>query len=95
MSLSICAKLETLAHKQLRGVEFRKDERTFLRGYGANLAAVMFYDGDSSGFPKDDAPRVVDVHSQQGKVLEVGIGRPRALWVVYPICWITGNWANW
>jgi hypothetical protein len=46
----------------------------------------MLYGGNSYDVPKDDAPRIVDVMSNPGigKVLEVGIGRPRYLWVLYP-----------
>jgi hypothetical protein len=47
-------------------------------------AGIMFYDGPSCHDPKVDAPPLADVHSQRGKVLEVGIGRPRVIWVVYP-----------
>lgn len=80
----LSAKLESLTHKQLRGAAWRDDEKDFILGYGKDLARIMFYDGDSYDDPKDDAPRVVDVHRQKGKSLEVGIGRPRAIWVAYP-----------
>ena len=47
----------------------------------------MFYDGNSYVSPNDDAPRVVDVFSNPntGKVLEAGVARPRALYVLYPL----------
>jgi hypothetical protein len=76
--------LEPLAQKQLRGEEWSKDEAKFILGYGTSLAHVMFYGGNSYSDPKDDAPRIVDVHSRQGNHLSVGIGRPRTVWVVYP-----------
>jgi hypothetical protein len=59
----------------------------FVEDYGAALAQVMFYDGNSYVSPNDDAPRVVDVFSSlsSGKVLEVGVARPRAIYVLYPI----------
>lgn len=81
---AMSAKLETLAHKQLRGKALRADEKQSILDYGKELPFVMFYGDNSYLFPNDDAPRVVDVHRQRGKSLEVGIGRPRVLWVVYP-----------
>jgi hypothetical protein len=82
----LCRRLEALAHKQLRGVPFTKEEDHFLEEYGAHLGAVMLYGGNAWLTPRDDAPRVVDVFSNpnNGKVLEVGIARARALWVLYP-----------
>ena len=80
----LAANLETLAHKQLRGVAFRDDERQFIQGYGKALAHVMFYGGNSYGDAKDDAPRIVDVYRRYGRSLSVGVARPRVLWVVYP-----------
>jgi hypothetical protein len=83
----LCHRLESLAHKQLRGVAFSEEENQFLRDYGKSLAGVMLYDGNSYLTPTDDAPRVVDVHSNPnlGKHLEVGIARARALYVLYPV----------
>jgi hypothetical protein len=80
----LCHRLETLAHKQLRGVAFNEREQDFVRGYGKELAAIMFYGGNSYFSPRDDAPRIVDVFSSKSAHLEVGIGRPRALYVLYP-----------
>jgi hypothetical protein len=84
---TLCRRLETLAHKQLRGAPFGKEEDRFIEHYGATLAQVMFYDGNSYVDPRDDAPRVVDVFSNPntGKVLEVGVARPRAVYVLYPV----------
>jgi hypothetical protein len=47
----------------------------------------MLYGGNSYFIPRDDAPRVVDVftNSAEGKHILVGIARPRALWVLYPV----------
>jgi len=82
----ICAKLEALAHKQLRGVPFNETENSFLKGYGREIARIMFYGGNSYLSPNDDSPRIVDVYSNPNvkKFLEVGIARPRALYVLYP-----------
>jgi len=83
---TVARRLETLAHKQLRSVPFDKDEERFILGYGAEIAGIMFYGGNSWLTPHDDAPRIVDVYANPmtGKVLEVGIGRPRAIYVLYP-----------
>ncbi len=80
----LCGRLEALAHKQLRGVAFNQRENDFLKGYGRTLARIMLYGGNSYFTPKDDAPRIVDVFSGPSGYLEVGIGRPRALYVLYP-----------
>jgi hypothetical protein len=84
---TLCHRLETLAHKQLRGTSFSKEDNQWITDYGATLAQVMFYDGNSYVSPNDDAPRVADVFSNPstGQFMEVGIARPRALYVLYPI----------
>jgi hypothetical protein len=79
-----CARLECLSHKQLRGRAFAGDESTFLANYGKSLGWIMFYDGNSYKSPRDDAPRVVDVFAGAGKFLEVGIAKPRTIYVLYP-----------
>jgi hypothetical protein len=83
----ICRRLEILAHKQLRQVRFSDEENKFLKSYGTELAGIMLYGGNSYVSPWDDAPRVVDVFSipTARKHLLVGIGRPQAIWVLYPV----------
>ncbi len=80
----MCGRLQCLSHKQLRGREYAPAEKEFLKRYGQRLGALMFYEGNSYKTPRDDAPRVVDVFSSGKQVLEVGIGKPRALYVLYP-----------
>jgi hypothetical protein len=82
-----CRMMERLAHKQLRRVPFNNNENGFILEYGKRLGSVMFYEADASDRPRDDAMRIVDVFSnpQQRKYLEVGVGRPRALYVLYPV----------
>jgi hypothetical protein len=84
--IETCKTLELLSHKQLRGAEFKKRDTGFIEHYGETLAKIMFYDGNAYLAPQDDAPRTADVHSDPrgGQVLEVGIGRPRAIYVLYP-----------
>jgi len=83
---ALCRKLEVLAHKQLRGVPFSGDEKRAITGYGHNLAFTMLYRGNSYRKPRDDAPKIIDVvHNPVLKRhLEVGVGRPMALYVLYP-----------
>ncbi len=83
----VCRRLEALSHKQLRGIRFSAAEDSFVLHYGEQIAGIMLYGGNSYLTPNDDAPRVVDVFSNpsEGKALEVGIGRPHALWVLYPM----------
>src|SRR5262249_9225954 len=78
---------ERLAHKQLRHVTFTEDEESFIKGYGELLASLMLYEGHAHMHARDNAPRVVDVHSnpKEGKSLDVGVGRPRAPLVLYPV----------
>ena len=82
----LCRRLESLAHKQLRRVPFNDEENNLIRSYGEKLAAVMLYRGNSYFQPFDDAPRVTDVYfnPNTARVLEVGIARPRAIYVLYP-----------
>jgi hypothetical protein len=78
--------LRAMAHKQLRHIPFNNSEDTFIKHYGETLGTIMFYRGNSYESPNDDAPRVVDVFAnpQQGGVLEVGIARPRLMYLLYP-----------
>jgi hypothetical protein len=82
----LCRRLESLAHKQLRRVPFSDEENNLIRGYGEKLAGIMFYGGNSYVVPRDDAPRVTDVYFNPNTAcyLEVGIARPRAIYVLYP-----------
>jgi len=82
----VCRQLEALAHKQLRGVPFTDEENGFIKGYGETLAGIMFYGGNAYLTPNDDAPRVIDVFSNPNtrQVLEVGVARARAIYVLYP-----------
>jgi Protein of unknown function (DUF3160) len=83
---TICGRLETLAHKQLRGVAFRESERRFLKDFGETLAAIMLHDGNSYLEPKDDTPRITTVHRDPNtdRWLQVGVARPRPILVLYP-----------
>ncbi len=62
--------------------------KSILEDYGERLAGVMLYGGNSYLIPRDDAPRVVDVHHNpndpERPYLEVGIDRPRAVYILYP-----------
>ena len=83
---AICHRLETIAHKQLRGMPCNHKDIRFLRDYGTELAGVMLYDGTSYELPNDDAPRIADVffNPNENRCLLAGIGRPRTIYVLYP-----------
>ena len=83
--LGICHELETLGHKQLRGIELADDEVEFIKTYASRLGRVMLYTADSWMSPKDDAPRITSVFNRPGEgFLLAGIGRPREIRVLYP-----------
>jgi hypothetical protein len=82
----VSGRLQELAEKQLAGKAFTENEKEFIRNYGRWLAPLMFHAGDPSETPRDDAPRIADVAANpaMGEYLEVGIGRPQLLYVLYP-----------
>jgi hypothetical protein len=82
----LCRRLEALSHKELRGQALSTEDEGLLKSFGEKLGGIMFYDGNSYLEPKDDAPRVADVltNPREGRYLHVGVGRPRALYVLYP-----------
>jgi len=82
----IVARLESLAHKQLRGQPWTNDESHFLKSYGEQLAFIHGYYGNSWLSPRDDAPRWAEVSGlpEPGKFLAAGVGRPREFYVLYP-----------
>lgn len=83
-----CRRLETIAHKRLRGVDLNSSEIRAVRRYGLTIAQIMLYGGNSYLSPRDDAPRIVDVYSNPNTnpigYLHVGIARPRKIYVLYP-----------
>jgi len=74
--------LESIARKQLDGVEISAEDDDFIKAYGGRLQTLMFYRGEAL----DTAPKVCDVFSNSwaGGNLHVGISRARALYVLYP-----------
>ncbi len=82
----ISKQLETIAHKQLRGMDLNEADVRFIGEYGKILASLMFYDGHAADTPLDDAPKIVDVYSnlETGQHLHVGIARPQIMYVLYP-----------
>lgn len=82
----IVARLEALAHKQLRGQPWTDDEAAFLKRYGEEMANIHGYAGNSWLDPRDDAPRWAEVSGLPGRgtFLAAGIGRPRIIYVLYP-----------
>jgi hypothetical protein len=90
----VAARLEVLAKKQLAAspfdhTRFTTEDRDFIVAYGERIAPMLFHTddiGNVSNPLRDDAPRIADVCSNPsgGECLEVGIGRPRILYVLYP-----------
>jgi hypothetical protein len=75
-------RLEIISHKQLRQVDLNERETAFMDNYGGILEVIM----QALGSTKDDAPRIVDVFTNQRRQahLHVGIARPRKMYVLYP-----------
>ncbi|HWB02498.1 MAG TPA: DUF3160 domain-containing protein [Verrucomicrobiales bacterium] len=82
--LGMVARIESLAHKQLRQAPFTERERNFIRNFGFTLASAMFYDSNSYESPRDDAMKIVDIHSGPNGYLHAAAARPRALYILYP-----------
>jgi hypothetical protein len=82
----LAARLEGLAKKQLARTPFTGEDREFILSYGTPLARLMRHTGDRSETPRDDVPRIADVvyNPSLGEYLEVGVGRPRIMYVLYP-----------
>lgn len=84
---TVSLRLESIARTQLAGRNLDEHDDDFIKGYGDQLAKIMGYDGNySAEHPKDDAPRIADVYSnpEVGGNLHVGVGRARAIYVLYP-----------
>jgi hypothetical protein len=87
----VSRRLESVARKQLAGADPNRSDEEFLNeSYGRTIAHIMLYGGNHSyEDPKDDAPRIADVFSNVDDFLavtylHVGIGRARAVYVLYP-----------
>jgi hypothetical protein len=82
----LCLRLAMLAEKQLQQVPLNEDDQSFIQNIGYELSAIMLYRGQAMMFPLDDAPRIARIASdpRSGSVLQVGIGRPRLMFVLYP-----------
>ena len=67
-------------------MDLNGSEEQFIKSYGHLIAGIMLYGGNSYLAPNDDAPRAIDVcaNPEAGGYLLVGVGRPRALYVLYP-----------
>ena len=78
--------LAVMVQKQLRGIDWNNEEASLIRTYKNALAEAHGYYGDTWETPRDDAPRWVEIASnpKTGEILGAAIGRPRALYVLYP-----------
>jgi hypothetical protein len=82
----LCMRLAMLAEKQLQQVPLNEGDGHFIENIGGELATIMLYRGQAMLHPPDDAPRIARIASdpRSGSVLQIGIGRPRLLFVLYP-----------
>jgi hypothetical protein len=88
---NVAGGLEKLSEKELTASPFKyasfsKDDRDFILAYGSLLAPSLFHRGNPSEVLRDDAPRIADVcyNPGIGKYLEVGVGRPQIIYLLYP-----------
>lgn len=82
----LCFQLAILAEKQLQQVPLDDDDDQLIKGICYDLSVTIFYSGAALKHPADDAPRIARIASdpRSGSVLQVGIGRPRLMFVLYP-----------
>lgn len=78
--------LEVLVQKELRGVDWNRENAAVLKNYGGTLGNIMGYKGNSYDTARDDAPRWTTVAHDPNidRNLALAIGRPRAIYVLYP-----------
>jgi len=83
---SLCLKLEELADKQLHHRPLSDADNQFYYDFGRTLASFMGYDSNEFNDVHDDAPRIADIYTnaQTGQKLEIGIGRPLVMYLLYP-----------
>jgi hypothetical protein len=83
---TLCLKIEELANKQLHHRPLSDADNGFYYDFGRTLASFMGYDSNEFNDVHDDAPRIADIYSnpQTGQVMEVGIGRPLVMYLLYP-----------
>lgn len=84
--INVTRRLESMAHKQLRGQDWDDDETAFIRNYADSLGYIMGYDGNSWEDAQDDSMRITTIGSdpERGLYNQVGIARARSLYVLYP-----------
>jgi len=82
----LTGQLEVMVQKQLREADWDKDEAELLKDYGSRLKEIMGCFTNVPGMEQDDAPRWTTVYQDMtsNRNLAVAIGRPRALYVLYP-----------
>ena len=81
------AEIEQIARKHLAGSPLDPEDDKTILDYGSRLKMIMGY--HESAPSRDDAPRIVDVFTATHRLpeleyLEVGVGRPVALFVLFP-----------
>ncbi len=84
-------RLASISQKVLLGLDPNDTEEAFLsKNYGSIIAEIVLLGGTPYSMIPDDAPRIVAVYTavddstMQTSYLHAGIGRARALYVLYP-----------
>jgi len=83
----LCEKLAKYSQQQLDGEPFDREVNLFLAGYGDRLAELQLYGEHAGWHPHDDALRITNIFTAplpDVRRLHVGVGRPRAIYVLYP-----------
>ncbi len=80
----MCFELETISRKQLNGEELDAKDKEVIENFGSAIARFTLY--ETMHFPRDDAPRIVDVffNPQRAATFHMATGRPRLFYVLYP-----------
>ena len=84
-----CLQIAEIAEKQLAGEDFSEEDNELLGSLGRLLTEFHLNEyGEGSVPGADDAMRVADIVEDprpgRREVFEVGVGRPRIIYVLYP-----------
>jgi hypothetical protein len=81
--ISLSQRLESMAHRQLRGLPLSAKDHDFILSYGYHIAQLMGYE---CAMARDDAPLcAVVLHDPKvGLYTHAGLARPRLFYMLYP-----------
>jgi hypothetical protein len=79
--------LAKISKSELEGKDLKEYDE-FIKSYGTKIGSIMLYGGNTYYSPNDDSMRIVDVYNnlfvEEKFYLHAGIGRARAIYVLYP-----------